>query len=526
MHALEGILGGRAADGVRAWERRTGRGIEPAEPCWQTAGYTGARLVSVVVTSPGQAPIRAVLKWTPAGDAAGEARAHAAALDGAPVAFRRAHLVELVEGGVFATPGGGVGLLQHIAGGSLDRLRPARDLPDDALARTCAQVAGANLAAWGVHRHATMTALDFVRAELDGSAIGTGVLGPGRLAVPRSPWLVIDGDGVVANPLSLAAGGLAGTRMTFLTGPVHGDLHTGNVLVPLDGGSAAPQRYRLVDYPGYRPDGPLSRDVATLLMSAVVPWFARLGDEQREWMLRYLVAPGDAARAYLPPLVPALIDGVHSAAAGPFAPGGWQDTWHDQLQLSVCAAAVLHSGLAALPAATRWSCFRLAAGLLTDFLRRRHAGPPAGTRGIPPLGPDAVIAAGPEAGPNAKASPGTGPETKAGPETKTGPEARAGRHGQRRLPIQALADIADALLEYPEIVSDSARHQLIATMPAEVRGGVPYSATPRLHVINLIRTCADHPDGRRLLLDLIEVAGGPEARHRRLRDSVERWWAG
>src|SRR4029453_17856508 len=103
-------------------------------------------------------------------------------------------------------------------------------------------------------------------------------------------------------PLPSTAPGLTETHLSYLTGPSHGDLHAGNVLVPLDDPAGVTKHFRLVDYAHYRPTAPLSRDVTALLTSVVVPWFTRLGADQQSWMIRYLTGADDAAKAYLPPL--------------------------------------------------------------------------------------------------------------------------------------------------------------------------------------------------------------------------------
>ncbi|MET7422744.1 hypothetical protein [Dactylosporangium sp. NPDC005555] len=506
---LDAILGVPAATELRAWAHRTGRTIEAAEPFWQTSGFTAARLISVTVTHrgfPPRRPVKAILKWLPAGNATAEARLHAAALHDAPAAFRDTHMVELTDAGVFETPNGGVGLLQHIAGGSLDHVRPARDLSDAAMPAACALIIGKILTEWAAparHEHANVSVLDFLNLEIDESAIGADAIGAGRLAIPRSAWLSIDEDGIVANPMPTASAGLATKRMTYLAGPSHGDLHTGNILVPQNGTTAAPQLFRVIDYADYRPVAPLSRDPATLLMSALTPWITRSGAEQQHWIVRYLITPSNTARAHLPPLVSDLIDSVRTAASAPFATDGWHDSWNDQFQLSLTAAALLHSGLDNLPTATRWQCFRLAAGLLTDFLHHRGAPIPDDARGIPTIDANVITAAH--------------------PITST-PPRRLDHGPPTRLSVRAIGAIADALLDYPEMLNDNARHQLISQLPPDIRGSVQYSATPRLHVVNLIRACADHPDGRGLLLDIIELASGPEARHNRLRERVDQWW--
>src|SRR5262249_34766072 len=139
-HTLDGVLGPSAAIELERWAFRSGRTIEPAEPFWTSAGYTGARLVAATLPRPRPPrPVKANLKWIPSDSSAVESTRHAAALEHAPQPFAAAHLVDLVDEPIRTADGATI-LLQHIAGGSLIRFRPLNDLGDADLVRCCSKI--------------------------------------------------------------------------------------------------------------------------------------------------------------------------------------------------------------------------------------------------------------------------------------------------------------------------------------------------------------------------------------------------
>ncbi|MEU4745473.1 hypothetical protein AB0G02_34115 [Actinosynnema sp. NPDC023658] len=101
-------------------------------------------------------------------------------------------------------------------------------------------------------------------------------------------WLVIGDDKqAVPNPLVLLRDGTAVTR---LLGRAHGDLHTGNVVVPV-AALAVDSPFRLVDLAKYEARAPLARDPVGFVLYVVTRVLRYLADSDKEAVSRLLTCP-------------------------------------------------------------------------------------------------------------------------------------------------------------------------------------------------------------------------------------------
>ncbi|GAA3720396.1 hypothetical protein GCM10022224_103020 [Nonomuraea antimicrobica] len=159
-----------------------------------------------------------------------------------------------------------------------------------------------------------------------------------------------------------------------LRGLTHGDLHTGNILLPRMGqGELLPQRFRLVDLTTFDISAPLTRDPAMLLLSIVagrVPLDARAQEELVDQIVR-----GEGRHDLFAPLTRAVRDVDAKLITDDF-----REDWINQLPLSLLAAALLHCTFGNLDERTRWWFFRLAARCGAEYLRSTDSWPSSNHR--------------------------------------------------------------------------------------------------------------------------------------------------
>ncbi|MFF4730164.1 hypothetical protein ACFY3M_33480 [Streptomyces mirabilis] len=173
-------------------------------------------------------------------------------------------------------------------------------------------------------------------------------------------------------------------RIPVVHGLAHGDLHLHNALVPLRRGTLCPDAFRLIDLSTFADDAPLTRDVATLMLSVLAERAPTgLIDEHELALLRHVVDPRDAYVARIVPELALLVDDVHSACTD-VASGGWHALWSDQLLLSVLATALRFTTYEDLGAARRWRFFRLAARAGGELLSRHGVTPPSSAPAVSP----------------------------------------------------------------------------------------------------------------------------------------------
>lgn len=87
------------------------------------------------------------------------------------------------------------------------------------------------------------------------------------------------------------------------------------------------------------------------------------------------------------------------------------------------------------------------------------------------------------------------------PFSAAAPSGRQGGPGS----AAAVRRIVDAMLGVRRLRDEQERQRLVDALPRHMRTAVPYSPTARTHVISILRTCEEFPDGREALLDALAL---------------------
>ncbi|MCX4857501.1 AAA family ATPase [Streptomyces canus] len=359
-------------------------------------GYTGARLAraQLAYIKEPHRPRSCVIKYCPPvlanhRRAIPESQQHAEILQQRPRKFGRRHLTEIAFPPVMC-PQGALVTGQSKADGI-----PLGAVELGQLAGACEIIWGEMLGWTGEwYDSEPSTVAELLKRELGDSfhadgwlrdwAQDRGLLTPAFLELPGegkplpNPWRLFDED-------------TPATRMTFdcVVGRTHGDLHGDNVLVPVHNGTVEPAGFRLIDLATYDARAPLSRDLATLLISLCWREIGESSPASRSAFLTYLERDKRDKRdkgldGDMPANVRKIIDALREPALQ-FVVGNGCDAeqWHNQLKVSLLAQAMLHSAYESGPANARRWCARLA-GRLTRVLLR-----PVDTRAALPMSFDA-----------------------------------------------------------------------------------------------------------------------------------------
>ncbi|WP_435250985.1 hypothetical protein [Streptomyces tendae] len=338
-------------------------------------GFSGARLAKVlVVQAKGKPEPRwCVIKFCPSVPSKHkrENRRHLDALQEAPEDFRRQHLTEI------AFPTVNCPEDAFVVGQFLAEGIPLGKVDPDQLADACRTIWGRMLLGWTGDEYdsESATVAGLLTCELgEGFKVGgwlhswarkRGLLTPDLLELPgeREP---------LPNPWRLFAEDTPATRRKIhcLVGRTHGDLHGDNILVPTYDGIVDAGRFRLIDLATYDGRAPLSRDLATLLISLC---WREIGESPAEIQATFLTYLERNKRdenldGGMPGRVRKIIDALREPAFQFVVDNpGDPDQWHTQLKVSLLAQAMLHSAYeSGTPDGRRW-CARLA-GRLTRVL--------------------------------------------------------------------------------------------------------------------------------------------------------------
>ncbi|MEU6254465.1 NB-ARC domain-containing protein [Streptomyces sp. NPDC047043] len=419
----------RAARALVRWGETVGSTVIPVSPRWKPSGmgYTGAALAAVTV-SPGPGVV--VVKLCPA-DQWGEHAAHARARRASRLrgGFAERHLAEQVrdpypvgDGRILTFQSPACGDLRQVV--TMAHLRHGEELKSAFRAVVSGLVTDWNRSI--EDRSAEpRTVSAFLRGEL-GALVGQDGPVPAYAAgvdallldAARAAWIEIDGV-VVPNPLLMAQGNrqLPDPWFQVHHGLAHGDLHLQNVMVPCRRGTPRPEDYELIDLADFAESAPLTRDLATLMLSVLaekVP--VGLVAEQELALLSHVVNPQEAHVAHLAPWLSELLDAMHDACTG-VVPKGWLGPWTEQLLLSVQATALRFTTYESLGDAGRWRFFRLAAHAGGELLARQEVAPPASAAEV--VSPSSTgTAVMPDPLPRAPLAPVAGPLT-SGPRSRT-----------------------------------------------------------------------------------------------------------
>lgn len=357
-------------------------------------GFTGAQLVqALVVYAAGRPePSWCVIKLCPSASLKHrrEHHRHLAALREAPEAFRLQHLAKVAFPAARCLQNG------FVVGQFLVPGVPLGTIGLDQLADACETIWRKMLLGWtgDAYDSEQLPVGKLLTSELGDSfkrdgwlydwARDRGLLTPDHLRLPGeseplpNPWQLFTED----TPATLST-------INYLVGRTHGDLHGDNVLVPKPDGSVDANRFYLIDLATYDARAPLSRDLATLLISLCWREIGESSADSQSTFLTYLER--DERDKHLddgmPGKVRKIIDALREPALRFIIDKHWDpEQWHRQLKVSLLAQAMLHSAYSSgTPEARRW-CARLA-GRLTRVLLRPGT-PPASRAEFFDAGPD------------------------------------------------------------------------------------------------------------------------------------------
>ncbi|GLZ01838.1 P-loop NTPase fold protein [Actinoplanes sp. NBRC 103695] len=365
-------LGGPAAEALATWAEERGLTVRwPSSPPL-TTGRTGARLAMVIVSAPREAGRRVLVRALSRGTETDEPALLHRARSLGPTGFVDEHLPKHAYEPFPIADGGLLWFLEPPAGP--EGSRALADLPEADLAECFEAVVRSVVLRWRTARGATVPkgAGEFLRAEM--RLVGNSRAVADHLGLLRPDLLYLrflDGgtkSAAVPNPALMPDLPELGASVWIETavGPSHGDLHAGNVLIPIADGRSRPRSFQMIDLARFEPEGPVTRDPATLLLSLLAPRLSALPIDERAALLDHLVAPRRESASRLRPALRQVADSVDEA----LDELGFDD-WRSQYLLSLTATAMRYLGSPAVDDDARWWFLRLAGQAGAEFLRRR-----------------------------------------------------------------------------------------------------------------------------------------------------------
>lgn len=260
------------------------------------------------------------------------------------------------------------------AGGSVDATGRGLDAPvvcdPETFADVCAQVAGAVLRDWATRgRVARMDAATYLDRHLRGRLQAGKPLHTlsGRLhgATMRLPGH----REALPNPFVVLAPDQPGGQRTIsaVLGRCHGDLHTGNILVPVNN-LKAPTAFRLVDLAKYQSEGPLARDPAGLMLYIVVRTLHDIDPDRRGALIEFIVDPDSGRGTLLPGWLQKLVRAIRDTGERFAHETGMLREWREQWLLSLVACALILLSRGTTPDAAKLWLLQLAGRAAGGFL--------------------------------------------------------------------------------------------------------------------------------------------------------------
>ncbi|MEV8511785.1 hypothetical protein [Dactylosporangium sp. NPDC051484] len=349
---------------------------------WLTDGRSGSYVALVVVHPPRGMLTGAVLKLLPPDLARREGRASSLAWQLSPPEFAEAHLVRTMPSAPVEGPSRWWVQLQEVG------------QPDRAESQTLAQLQGhmsfgaycatvieaiAKNWNWGTADPEPMNVdagqflredlgarLADVRAFAETAGLGDGSVSEFRLAHRRE---------VLPNPVALLNREAdPSLRVLVFLGNGHGDLHPGNVLVPVDAGVVRADLFRLIDYGRFSSGMPVSRDPVKLALAGV----ASRVDFCADPVLNAVFADAMVTPAAHPPRTESawhhdVAARIHHAAEGWARRRHVVADWTRQHRLTLLASALRTVGRAELSHAERLWHLEVAALALRELKADRPA---------------------------------------------------------------------------------------------------------------------------------------------------------
>jgi hypothetical protein len=366
-------------DGLARWQVENKATIVLSR--WLDGGHTAARVAAVAINydAEGTPPRKMILKvCPPAPHTAREPERHAAALAAGPPAFVHDHLVEQPHA-PFPIEDGSWILFQEIAGGDLSVHRPLSALHDNSrLPNLCSAIVGSTLRDWNPEPVIERTsARDCLLQQLERRAAVGGPLDvwAAKLgAAGGKTWIRFAEDAPPSvNPIAwMRDAGAPAPELLILRGRAHGDLHLGNVFLPMRAGAIDADAYRLIDVSAFAERAPLAHDPLHLLLAIIGRHLPRYQATQRAALARHLVAVLEDRAAVQQTLglqgLQRLMAAIVTAGDDWAADLRMADDWRAQLRLGLVSAALVQTSLSFLPELDRWWFFQLASSALTRYL--------------------------------------------------------------------------------------------------------------------------------------------------------------
>jgi hypothetical protein len=363
---------------------------------WLTAGQSGS-YVAAVRLQPGAGKLRgAILKLLPPQLGPLESRGAQLAHQLSPRPFVEAHLVNMEAAGTL--PGADWWFnIQDVAHADLAAMLPLARLVDDLdLASYCAAIVESVTEEWNAEstdpEPESMDPSEYLAAQLEPRILDfrrfIDAAGLDAKRPPRELRLPGRHDSL-PNPLAFLAGAWDdGTKVEIFANNGHGDLHPGNIMIPVESGVVRAEQFRLIDYGRFSNSIPVSRDPAKLLISVATFWLPGLSaySSIRSSLAELLVEPADYPAA--PPVAGylAVARAIYTAAASWGVRRRHTDEWDRQYGLTIAAAALRSVARAEYDMADRWWFLEVAAVALARF---RNDPDPAGRR-VPTTPPTAT----------------------------------------------------------------------------------------------------------------------------------------
>lgn len=188
------------------------------------------------------------------------------------------------------------------------------------------------------------------------------LIGPDRELVPN-PFIVLRDDGPAA-----------AMRVIALVGPAHGDLHTGNILAPVNT-LTADSPFRLIDLAKYQVRAPLAHDPAGLLLYIVTRVLRYLDESSQEAIGRLLLCPDEEHDGWAqeaPPWLADLADGIRRVTERWAVQYVQLADWRPQWRLSLAARALVLIARPSTRAADRIWLLRISGRATRAVLARGH----------------------------------------------------------------------------------------------------------------------------------------------------------
>jgi hypothetical protein len=361
---------------------------------WLTGGASGSHVAVVLMQHPNR--LRGgVVKLVPPDLARAESRGVQLAQDAGPREFVEAHLVETSRAEPLPGTTGHWLHQQDLAQVDVAALAPLELLIDSdaGFADYCETIIHAVATEWNPGRDdpsaEPVTPGGYLRSDLSGKEQGLRAFADTLGLSTDTATLTLPGRrSDLPNPFYLLNDGVAGgPELLLFRGRGHGDLNTGNILVPVSRGVVQADRFQLIDYGRFSTTMAVSRDPVKLLLSICAHWLTSLspGSAIRFGLAELVVAPDE----YRPG--PALAG--YLSVAGPIwkAAAMWATTrglalsdWAQQHRLVLAAAALRTVARADLSVEDRLWHLEVAALALQPLLAEMSQEQPAAVAVIPP----------------------------------------------------------------------------------------------------------------------------------------------